>query len=212
MIDILIVDDHQMFIDGLKSLLEVIPDINKIYDALNGKDAIEICKTNNIDFVLMDISMPEMDGIEASEKILKLKPKTKILMLTMFNDIKYIDRIVQTKVSGYILKNTGRDELFEAIKKVNNGGRYYSDEVTNSMYDSLKESPSKKKKPSEIKLTKREVEIIKLITKENTAPQIADELNISQYTVETHRKNLLKKLNVKNSVGLAMYAIEKGLV
>ncbi|MFC2111051.1 response regulator [Bacteroidota bacterium] len=212
MIDILVVDDHQMFIDGLKAILEVMPEINEVYEALNGKDAIEICKTNKIDFVLMDISMPEMDGIEASEKILEIKPDTKILMLTMYNDIKYIDKIINTNVSGYILKNTGSDELFKAINKVHKGERYFSDEVTDSMYNSLRNEQPDKKKPEEIKLTKREIEILKWISKEYSAPEIAKELNISQYTVETHRRNLAKKLNIKNSIGLAIYAIEKGFV
>jgi len=212
MIDILIVDDHQMFIDGLTALLNVMPEINKTYTALNGKDAIKLCENHTIDFVLMDISMPEMNGIEASERILELKPDTKILMLTMFNDIDYIDRIVQTNISGYILKNTGRDELYKAIEKVKGGGRYYSEAVTDLMYDSLKNPQPVKKKLEENILTKRELEVIKLIANGYSAPEIARELNLSQYTIETHRRNMLNKLNLKNSVGLACYAIEHGLV
>lgn len=212
MIDILIVDDHQMFIDGLSALLRVMPEINKTYTALNGRDAIQLCENHKIDFVLMDISMPLMNGIEASEKILEIKPDTKILMLTMFNDIEYIDRIIQTNISGYILKNTGREELYKAIEMVKNGGRYYSDAVTDLMYESLKNHHPVKKKVEENILTKRELDVIKMIAKGFSAPEIAREMNLSQYTIETHRRNILNKLNIKNSVGLACYAIEKGLV
>lgn len=206
----LIADDHRMFADGIISILAETDNIEVIGEAVNGKDAVALAKNLNPDIILMDVNMPELNGIEATRQIKKAVPNVKILMITMHNTREYIQQILSTGAEGYILKNTGRDELLNAIMTIMSGEMFYSAEVTDLVMKSYKEPMIEEKE--EVKLSTRELEILKLISQEMTTAEIADTLFISHFTVDTHRKNLLNKLNVRNIAGLVKYAIKQGIL
>lgn len=207
---IAIADDHQMFTDGLLSLLKDEKDIKIVGTASNGTEIIELSNKTSPDIILMDINMPGVDGVTAAKDILNNHPDMAIIMLSMHNREDLVNEVVQMGAKGYILKNTGKSELLEAIDKVFSGGSYYSTEVTETIIQSLKggKKPAEKEK---VKLTTRELEVLHLICEENTTQQIADILFLSPHTIETHRKNLISKLGVKGSTGLVKYALQNGL-
>ncbi len=209
---LLIVDDHQMLLDGIRALLQDENQFEIIAEAHNGTQALSILKENEIDIVLTDINMPEMDGITLAQKIHSDFPKSKIIALSMFSERQTIREMVDAGVSGYILKNTGKEELVSALTKIAAGGLYFGDEVTNEMMRMMNEPEKSDEKQNQINLTIREREILKLISKEYSNSQIANELFISERTVETHRKNIFRKTNTKSIVGLIKYAYEHQLV
>lgn len=209
---LLIVDDHQMLLDGIRALLQDENQFEIIAEAHNGTQALSILKENEIDIVLTDINMPEMDGITLAQKIHTEFPDTKIIALSMFSERQTIRDMVDAGVSGYILKNTGKEELVSALTKIAAGGLYFGDEVTNEMMRMMNEPEKSDDKQNQVNLTLREREILKLISKEYSNSQIANELFISERTVETHRKNIFRKTNTKSIVGLIKYAYEHQLV
>jgi DNA-binding NarL/FixJ family response regulator len=211
MIKIIIADDHQMFIDGIKSLLVNENDIKVIGEALNGKQVLSLLEKELADIVLLDVNMPEMDGIEATKLIKQKYATVKILMLTMYNNQEFVFGLMNAGASGYILKNTGRKELLEAIQAVNDGKTFYSKEVTETILQNFAKKPGEKKIEA-AHLTDREKDVLKLIAQEYNTQEIASQLFISANTVETHRKNLLSKLQAKNIAGLVKFAIQTGLV
>jgi two-component system, NarL family, nitrate/nitrite response regulator NarL len=211
-IKIMIADDHQMFIDGIKALLEPNKTFSIIGEANNGFQVIEKLEKNEVDIILMDVNMPELDGIETTKQIIKNYPKIKVLMLTMFNTRDYIEKVLKAGAHGYILKNTGKEELQEAIIKVIEGESFFSKEVTEKIMQGLQRKKEAQSDPLFIELTEREKEVLKWIVEELTTQEIADKLFISHHTVETHRKNLISKLNVKNTAGLVKYALQNGIV
>ncbi|HPE56601.1 MAG TPA: response regulator transcription factor [Bacteroidales bacterium] len=209
MIHILIVDDHQVVLDGLKSMLDKSGDITVAGQALSGPDALEFLKSNPVDVALIDINLPGMDGIELCKKIIADHPDIKVLALTTFNEVSFIKNMMKSGASGYLLKNTGADELITAIKTVSTGEQYLSPEVQQKLVSSSIGQDT----PSFIpKLTRREKEVLKLITEELTTREIAEKLFISEATVETHRLHLLNKLAARNTAGLVKTAIQKGLI
>ena len=213
-IKLLLTDDHQMILDGIRSLLRKETDIEIIAEATNGKTALEILEQqtkNNtpIDILMTDISMPQMDGIELT-RLAKLRfPDLKVLVLTMHDEKAFIEQMLAVEAEGYILKNIGRKELIKAIKKVADGSSHYSPEVLEVIMQKKKEE---NKENTQNTLTKRETEIVQLICKEYSSAEIAETLFISTRTVETHRKNILSKINVKNVVGLIKFAFKNQLV
>jgi DNA-binding NarL/FixJ family response regulator len=211
MIQIIIADDHQMFIDGLKSLLSGEQDIEVVGEALNGLETLKLLETTHADLVLLDINMPEMDGIETTKQMQLKFPSVKILMLTMHNNTEFIFSLMNAGASGYILKNTGRIELIEAIHSVYAGKTFYSKEVSDTILQNISKKETDKKL-DEVHLTDREKDVLKLIAQEYSTQEIATTLFISVNTVETHRKNLLGKLQAKNIAGLVKFAIQTGLV
>ncbi|MBI2281893.1 MAG: response regulator transcription factor [Bacteroidetes bacterium] len=209
---IVIVDDHQMFLDGIKSLLKKEKKIHFVYESLNAEDALEfIRKNNNIDMLITDISMPGMSGTELTKIIKHEFPHIKVLVLTMFNNPAIINDILQAEAEGYILKNTGKQELLAAIDKIMDNGTFYSNEVMNLMinHNRKKTTLSTEKKEE---LTPRELEILKLVCEELTTADIAEKLFISPRTVDTHRKNILEKSKSKTIVGLIKYAFENNIL
>ena len=206
MIRILLADDHKMIIDGLQSMLASVEEIEVVGEAFTGTEVLKKVKQNQVDIILMDINMPELDGILTTQKVKKEYPETKVLILTMYNKPEFIRNLLEAGASGYILKNTGREELLEAIKQISNGQNYFGREVTKTVMESLRGTP----RNTTFNLTKREKEVLRLIVQECTTSEIADQLFISTHTVETHRKNLLSKLNVKNTAGLVKYALDNG--
>jgi len=202
-----------MILDGLRALLANESRIHIDHECLNGKQVLNYLANQSTDVVVMDISMPEMDGIEATRLIKERHPEQKVLILTMHKDLSVIKALLAIGADGFILKNTGKQELVNAIEKVANGQEYYGDEVSATLIADLKKPAAKapRLKPP-VQLTKREKEVLKLIVEENTTQEIAEKLFISTNTVETHRKNMLSKLEVRNIAGLVRYALENKLV
>ncbi len=207
-IRVLICDDHQMMIDGLQLLLSRIKNITVAGQAHNGQEAIEWIEKNETDIILMDINMPIMNGLEACKILLKGNQDIKVIFLSMINQSTMIHSLIESGAKGYLLKNSGEEELSQAINKVYNGGVYF-DEKLFLVKDKAKKSFSNNFIP---KITKREKEVLALILKEYTSSEIAEELFIGIGTVETHRRNLISKLAVKNTAGLVRVAMEYGLV
>jgi DNA-binding NarL/FixJ family response regulator len=207
---IVIADDHQMFIDGVKALLSKEKNLNFVHEALNGEDALSYIRKNKVDLLITDISMPGMSGTELTKRIKQEFPQIKVLVLTMFSDPAIINEILQSEAEGYILKNTGKQELLSAISKLMDEGTYYSNEVMNLM---LKQNRKKLIEPNtKEQLTERETEILKLVCEEYTTAGIAEKLFISPRTVDTHRKNILEKTQSKTIVGLIKYAFENNII
>jgi DNA-binding NarL/FixJ family response regulator len=210
-VKLLIVDDHQMVRDGIRVMLE---SQNKTYsfvitEAENGEDAIKNVLKYDYDIILIDYQLPKMSGMETVERILLYKPTTKILALSNYDELTYINNMLKAGVSGYILKNVEPVELIAAIKTILNNKVFFSNEVAIKLIESKKKTSSSIDKYS---LTKRELEILKLITQEKTNDEISSLLFIAKRTVDSHRQNLLNKLGVKNTVGLTKIAIESKLI
>lgn len=208
MIKIIIADDHQIVLDGLVSIIHNDNEVEIIAMALNGTQVIELLQKNEVDIVVLDIEMPLMDGVETTRIIRKDYPNVKILILTMYNEIGFIRRIVEVGAHGYILKNKGKEELVSAIKTIYNGEEYFGEAVTKTMVSSMRV----KDISGEIRLTKKEIEVLRLIACGDTTPIISEKLFIAHSTVETHRRNLIEKTGAKNSKGLVKFAVEKGYI
>ncbi len=203
--NIAIVDDHQLFRNGIKFILENTNGFAVIYEAANGKDFLDKLDLTKPDIVLMDINMPEMDGVVATKKALEKHPDLNILVLSMYSDIEYYNTMIDLGVKGFVLKDIDNEELEEAIKVVMRGGTYFSQELLLKL---IKHKPGENK----IDLTKREQEVLELICQGYSNQQISEKLFISQRTVERHRSSLLFKTESNNSISLVVYAIKNRLV
>ncbi len=218
MVKVALVDDHKILVDSLKMSLKDEPEIEVAITAYNGKELMEALKSTEVDIVLLDINMPEMDGIETIKVLKKDYPNINVIILSTLDETRLIRQILKLGAMGYVLKNTSKDELVRAINVVYGNNFYFTPSIQKALTPYIKEKPVKVKRkayPSEGHhgaLTKRELEILKLIVEEHTGAEIADILFISKNTVETHRKNMVQKLGVKNIVGLVKYAIKHGLV
>ncbi|HQO32207.1 MAG TPA: response regulator transcription factor [Chitinophagales bacterium] len=207
---IVLVDDHQMLIDGLSAILSHYPEIEIIKSYTNGNLLVEEINTVQPDIVLTDISMPMIDGYEMTKQIKKLRPATQVIAVSMSGNIADINKMLDVGISGYVLKNAGNQELIDAIRKVAQGKMYFSDDVTEEMVKNKHAKPEKKE--DQPTLTDRELEILQLIVQELSNAEIADKLYISERTVETHRKNMIRKFNTKTIVGLIKYALDNKLI
>ncbi|AOC93765.1 Oxygen regulatory protein NreC [Flavobacterium anhuiense] len=209
-VNLLIADDHTMFLQGIIALLEQEPNITVIDKAVNGIEALEIVKKGVVDFVILDISMPEMDGIELSKILKKQYPNVKILIVSTHSNVMVISRLIRIGVNGYLLKNAEKVELLKAINTIASGENYFAEELEEKH---LSNSSRIEKQVSNLtELSSREKEILVLIAHEYNTAEIAEKTFISLNTVNTHRRNLLSKLNAKNTAGLVKYAVENGLV
>ncbi|MEN7551379.1 response regulator transcription factor [Rapidithrix thailandica] len=209
-IRIIVADDHSMFLDGLISLLNDVEYIEIVGKASNGKEALHLLKKVKADWVITDISMPEMDGIVLTGQIKKKYPEIKVLVVSMYHQSETIAKVVQQEADGYLLKNAGKEELLKAIASIQAGEKYFSEEIKQKYLESM--FAPKKKSREQVPLSRREKEVLVLIAQENTTPEIAEKLFISQHTVESHRKNIIRKLNVRNTAGIVKYAIQQGLL
>ncbi|MCF8464092.1 MAG: response regulator transcription factor [Flavobacteriales bacterium] len=208
MIRVLIADDHEMIRNGLSSLLRGEPNILVVDTAENGKEALEICSSRQIDVVLMDIMMPEMNGMEATLAIKEKYPTINVLAVTISDEPRFIKEILQAGASGYILKHSTKEEIIRAIVDVAEDKQYFSTDVLTKISGEFAKG-DKAKNPM---LTKKEAEVLRLIAQEFTNQEIADKLDCGIRTVDTHKRNLIKKLEVKNVVGLVKYALKMGVV
>ena len=206
LIRIFIADDHEMFVDGVKALLQTMEGVEVCGSAVTGSEVLSGLADAKADVVLMDIGMPDMDGIETTQAVLKKYPSQKIIALTMYDEPHKVMKMLKAGAKGYVLKNTSKIELMEAIRAVAAGGVFYSDKI---MLETIKSITAKEDPLTN--LTEREIEIIRLIVKSLTNKEIADQLCISELTVNTHRKNAMRKLAIKNTAGLVKFAIDNGL-
>ncbi|BAX79339.1 DNA-binding response regulator [Labilibaculum antarcticum] len=207
-IKVLLVDDHLMFLEGLQSLFANEKNIEVVGAASNAKIALDIINTKQPDIVITDLSMPDIDGSSLVASIQKMYPSIYTLVLSMHSDAQIISKLIKQNINGYLLKNAEKEELLIAVKTIVGGENYFSKEVS----DIYNEGSCKSDYSSIPELSKREKEVLKLIGDEYTTKEIADHLFISQNTVESHRKNMFSKLNVKNVAGLIKMAIKNNLL
>ncbi len=208
--NLLIADDHQLIIDGLTKILQEEKSITVIHTALNGDEAVKKALNDDIDCVLMDINMPAMSGYEATKIIKEKRPHIKIIVVSMLSDASVIAKMLKAGADAFILKNTGKEELLRAISKVMAGEKYISQELSFNLYQYFGNKKNSPEKHDHI--TPRELEIIRYIGDGMTNQEIAAKLFLSPATVDTHRKNILAKLELKNTASLIKYAAENKLL
>lgn len=210
---ILLSDDHTILRTGLKMLIGAAGDLEVIGEAKDGEEAVSLADRLQPDVVLMDISMPKMDGIKATAEIKKRHPEVKVLMLTMHENDEYLFRTIQAGGSGYVLKKAADDEVLDAIRHVAAGGAFLRPAVTTKLVQDYLERVDKgEESDSYGKLTDREREILRLIAEGHTNAQIAQMLVISVRTVESHRAHIMEKLGIQTRAELVKYALRKGLL
>ncbi len=209
---IVLVDDHHILLDGLTALLKSQRSLEVVGVYNTGQTLLDGLAETTPDVVIADINMPGMNGHELTLKIKEKHPSIHIIALSMHDDGGHIMEMIEAGVSGYVLKNANDKELVEAIRTVMNGRMYFSPEVSDKITLLVKEQQRRKEEPEEAHLTDRETEILKLIAQEYSNAAIATTLFISERTVETHRKNMMRKTNNKTVVGLLKYAMEKKLI
>lgn len=210
-ISILIADDHKIIHNGIVDILRSLEYLEIIGHAYNGQEALEQALTLQPDIIFMDIAMPELNGIEATRLIRKENSHSKIIALTQYEENEYVIQFLKAGGNGYLLKNSRKDEFVAAIEAVLNNQRYMNDELSQQMINSVignGSAPEEKK----VHLTRREIEIIKKIAEEKHNQEIADDLNISLRTVETHRRNIMQKLEAKSVISLLKYASQHKLI
>lgn len=210
-IKIILADDHQLILDGMRTMLQGIPEFLIVAEVRNGQEVLEAARKMEFDLILMDIEMPGCNGIEATRMLLEEQPEAKVLALTMFNEKGIIVKVMEAGAKGYVLKNAHFQELVEAIKKVASGQNFISSDVIATLMerDSVRVESSQAESETG-SLTKRELEILKLIAQGFSNKEIGEKLFISHRTVDTHRTHLLDKLQVKNIAGLIRFAMKNG--
>ncbi|WP_318457311.1 response regulator transcription factor [Photobacterium leiognathi] len=208
-IKVVIVDDHQVVLDGFMARLQLEPDIDVIGTASNGIEALEVISQLDPDVILMDISMPIMNGIDATAQIKKQYPDAKVLMLTMHDNREYIMKVMQVGAMGYMLKEISAEKMVQAIKTVNQGATYFCETTSQTIFTQAAVPIAA---PEVNPLSRREEGILKHVAQGLSSKQIAKALDISYRTVETHRQNIKHKLDLHSTAELAKYALEKGLV
>lgn len=213
---IYIVDDHKLFVQGVISLLSDETDLDITGYSLSALDFLAGVEKLDVDVFLMDINMPDITGIELTRKLKDIKPESRVLALTMYDDFEYVENMIKSGADGYILKTASLEELSLAIKTVARGVKFFGNEIQEIVFNKIggKGSAASSNSTSEdqANLTKREIEIISLIAKEYTTQEIAEKLFISTRTVETHRKNILSKTRVKSIIGLLKFAEQRGIL
>lgn len=210
-----IADDHKIVREGIKAMLSEDPLIEIVGEAADGEEMLEILEHIEVDVALLDIDMPCMDGISCAKIIRKYWPQTRVLFVSMHESEKYVISAFRAGAAGYISKDSGKAEMITAVRTLAEGNSYFGKEVSNKIYNHLNRPPEHRS-TADIRedplLTARETEVLVLIAKEYTNQEIADRLFISPHTVVSHRRNLLQKLNAKNSAGLVHHAARLGLL
>lgn len=210
MIKVIIADDHKMFLQGLKQILREAPDIVVVDEAGNGQEALnKIYANNNIDLLILDISMPGLSGLDVIKELRSNKSRISILILSMYPEEQYALRAIKAGASGYITKASAPEELIEAIRKISKGGTYISSSIAEKLLFSLKGDSEKLLHEA---LSNREYQILKMIASGKTVSQIADELFLSVKTISTYRTRILEKMNMKSNAELIHYAIKHKLL
>ena len=203
---LLLADDHPVVLDGLTNLLASESDLEVMGRAQNGRQLLDMLRSKTVDMVITDIGMPEMDGIETTRQIRAEFPDIRILVLSMHETADYITKVLQAGANGYLVKNSSKREVLDAIRSILSGKSYYSPVATRAVMDQMQSG-----EPASIELSEREREIVCLICDELTTREIAEKLFLSFHTVEKHRKNIIGKLGVRNTAGLVKWAIQEGV-
>jgi DNA-binding NarL/FixJ family response regulator len=213
-IEVLLVDDHAMVRQGLRALLEAEPDITIIGEAETGRQAVQMAKSLEPDVVVMDVTMPNLNGLEATRQIMKEMPDAKVLALSAYGDEAYVHQLTEAGASGYLLKQTAAVDLIKAVRETSKGNAFFSPAASKQLLDHYRHSfvnGVPVKKGSEV-LTTREAEVLQLIAEGKPNKQIASDLCISIKTVEKHRQQVMNKLHIHDIAGLTRYAISKGVI
>jgi len=205
-----ITDDHEMVLKGIETMLDTTPEIKVVGTYKNATETIKNIAKDQPDILLLDINLPDINGIDLCKQLLKKNPDLKIIALTNFDETSFVKRILNNGAHGYLLKNTDKLELLEALKIVLSGEQYLQKDIQKKLL--LQAVGKKSSNALIIKLTRREKEVLQAISEELTTKEISEKLFISPKTVETHRMNLMSKLGAKNSVGIIKIAIEKQLL
>jgi DNA-binding NarL/FixJ family response regulator len=212
-IRVLVVDDHTIVRDGICALLALTGDIEVVGEATNGNEALKMVKELSPDVVLMDISMPVMGGLEATRRINKESPATKVLVLTQYDDKEYVFPVIESGASGFISKAAASSELVSGIRAVHRGDSYLSPSVAKLLVENYQTTASERASHDPYgQLTERERDVLKLLAEGHSTQEIADTLVITPKTVEGHKTNLMAKLGVHNRIDLVKYALRKGII
>jgi DNA-binding NarL/FixJ family response regulator len=211
-IRVLIAEDHKIVREGLISCLKNQPDIEIVAEVSNGKMAIDKAVELQPDIVLMDISMPEINGLDATKILIKKFPAVKILILTAHDEEEYIFELIKSGAKGYVLKDISSNDLISAIEKIHAGETYFDEEITKVVIKDYINNIDSIKKEDDKTLSSREMEVLKLIADGLANKEIADRLNLSVKTISSHRESIMKKLEIHSIAGLTKYAIEKGFL
>jgi len=210
-LNILVTDDHTLFRKGTIMLLKSFDFIGDLEEAENGREALNKLKSRNFDLILLDLEMPVLDGWETSKKIMNRFPDLKIIMISMHDSLPIISDLIEIGVHSYLLKNADPSEVRKAIVSVINNDFYYNQLVSNALKKKPEKSISKKSNKKSSDVSPREEEILQLICQELTMKEISQKLFLSEQTIHTHRKNLMKKTKAKNAVGLVKFAFQHGI-
>jgi DNA-binding NarL/FixJ family response regulator len=209
----LLADDHTIVRDGLRALLEKQPDMTVSGEAADGREAVQIAETNEPDVVVMDIAMPNMNGIEATRRIVAMRPATGVVILSMHQDESYVLRSLKAGARGYLLKDSVRGDVVEAIRSVAQGRSFLTRKVSQLMQeDYIRQMERRGVEDSYDLLTDREREVLQLVAEGRTNKEVANVLNIGLTTVETHRTHILQKLGLHSVPELILYAVRKGII
>lgn len=209
---ILVTDDHTLFRKGTMLLVSSFNEVGEVKEASNGKEALDALSKNSFDIILLDLDMPVMDGWEASKKIVSKFPEVKIIMISMHESLEVISDLIETGVHSYLLKNADPEEVQKAILSVINNDFYYNQLVSKALRTKMqKDGIEKKSIPSKTDISPRETEVLQLICQELTMKEIGEKLFLSEQTIHSHRKNLMKKTNAKNAVSLVKFAFKNGI-
>ncbi|EAR62360.1 response regulator [Neptuniibacter caesariensis] len=211
-IRVVLVDDHPLVLDGISARLEGEPTIDVVGMANDGQQALQVAAELTPDVVLMDVSMPVMNGFEAAEKFRDEQPNIKVLILSMHDDREYIVKLIKCGAAGYVLKDVSSSELITAIETVFSGGSYFSSGASQALFSQFEQEQAVNEKAEQEALTGREKDVLKLVAEGNSNKEIARTLDISVRTVETHRQNIKNKLDIHTAAGLTRYAIDNNLV
>jgi two-component system response regulator NreC len=208
-IGVLLVDDHPFVREGIRSFLSEQPGFQVVAEASSGDEALRLAQQHQPDFILLDINMPGINGLEAVGQLRRLAPDAKILILTVHNSREYVLHVARSGAHGYILKEAPPEELLQAIKAIQQGQRYYSPAVAGYVFDEYEHKAKKGDRPG-VTLTPREVEVLILTAKGKSIKEMADALNITAATVQTYRVRIMEKLGIHHVAGLVKYALQKG--
>ena len=213
-ITVLLVEDHKIVMEGLRALLEMESDIKIIGEAQTGRQAVQLTRKLRPGVVLMDIGMPQLNGLEATRRILKAVPATRVLILSAHGDDEYLRQAVKLGAAGYLIKQTSADALSRAIREVHQGNTFYSPSIAKRLHDLHLEASegSELRKKKRAVLSSREVEVLQLVAEGKANKQVARDLGISIKTVEKHRQHLMSKLDLHDTAGLTRYAIGAGII
>lgn len=210
---IVLADDHTVMRSGLKLLLEREPDFSVVGEAQDGREAVRVAEEQLPDVVVMDVAMPNLNGIEATMRILDAHPRTAVIILSMHSDEGYVLRALKAGARAYLLKDSAESDLIAAVRKVKEGRTFFSPAISNLLVeDYVREIRNRGVEDSYELLTGRERELLQLLAEGKTTKEAAAYLQLSPYTVDTHRGNLMRKLNVNSLAELILYAVRKGII